>query len=156
MKTINEDAWIMQAAEEEANAFVSAGRLTGFTHAPDAISTEAYATRVSFAKFMELARLQLRLTKEQFSTKTNVPLSEIVCIEEDDAYQPSLRTIHMLAKFLKVSHMKLLALAGLAQAKDAGFNAAAVRFAAKSEPIRSLTKEEQEAFDEFVKFLSEQ
>lgn len=155
MKTTNEDAWIMQKAEEEGNASVSAGRMSGFAPTSDTLNTAAFATRVSFAKFMELARLRLRLTKEQFSTKTNVPLCDIVCIEEDDDYQPSLRTIHLLAQFLKVSHMKLLALAGLAQTKDEGFNEAAVRFAAKSEPIRTLTKEEQEAFDEFVKFLSE-
>ena len=60
----------------------------------------------------------------------------------------------MLAQFLKVSHEKLLTLAGLAQAKDAQFNAAAVRFAAMSEPIRELTPEEQEAFEEFARFLS--
>jgi hypothetical protein len=58
------------------------------------------------------------------------------------------------AQFLKVSHVKLLTLAGLAEARDSGFNDAAVRFAAKSEPIRKLTREEQEAFDEFARFLS--
>jgi hypothetical protein len=63
--------------------------------------------------------------------------------------------VHYLAQFLKVSHPKLLTLAGLARAKDAGFNDAAVKFAAKSEPIRKLTREEQDAFNEFVKVLSD-
>jgi DNA-binding XRE family transcriptional regulator len=103
---------------------------------------------------VQLGRLKLRLTKEQFATKTQIPLKELVCIEDDDQYTPTLRTVHMLAQFLKVSHVKLLTLAGLAQAKDAQFNDAAVRFAAMSEPIRQLTREEQEAFDEFAKFLS--
>jgi transcriptional regulator with XRE-family HTH domain len=155
MKLIEEDTWIMQMAEEEGNSFISAGRLPGSLQTPLTLTTETLATRISFAKFVEIARLRLNLSKEQFSVKTNVPLTDILCIEEDEGYQPSLRTIHLLAQFLKISHMKLLALAGLAQAKDAGFNEAALRFAAKSEPIRKLSREEQEAFDEFVKFLSE-
>jgi hypothetical protein len=81
-------------------------------------------------------------------------LKELVCIEDDDTFVPSLRTVHLLAQFLKVSHVKMLTLAGLATAKDAQFSDAAVRFAAKSEPIRQLSREEQEAFDEFVRFLS--
>jgi HTH-type transcriptional regulator, competence development regulator len=155
MKTIDEDAWIIQKADEEANAFVSVGVPSAFVDRPPALTPEAFATRVSFAKFVEFTRRRLRLTREQFSTRSKVPLEELVCIEEDDGFQTSPRTIYLLAEFLKISHMKLLALAGLAEAKDPGFNDAAVRFAAKSEPIRTLSREEQQALDEFVKFLSD-
>jgi HTH-type transcriptional regulator, competence development regulator len=119
------------------------------------VGTDALAARVSFERFVELARLKLRLSKEQFATKARIPLEELVCIEEDDGFTPTLRTVHYLAQFLKVSHPKLLSLACLASMKDVGFNSAAVKFAAKSEPIRQLTREEQEAFDEFVKVLSD-
>jgi transcriptional regulator with XRE-family HTH domain len=156
MRTMEEDRWIKQKAEEEDGAFVAAGHI-GFSpmETGTATPTDVVAARVSFARFIELARLTLRLSKEQFAVKARVPLEELICIEEDDAYTPTLRTVHYLAQFLKVSHPKLLTLAGLARAKDAGFNDAAVKFAAKSEPIRKLTREEQDAFNEFVKVLSD-
>jgi hypothetical protein len=156
MRTLEEDRWIKRKAEEEDGAFVAAGHI-GFSPMETVAgsSSDVVAARVSFARFIQLARLTLKLSKEQFAVKARVPLEELVCIEEDDAYTPSLRTVHYLAQFLKVSHPKLLTLAGLARAKDAGFNDAAVKFAAKSEPIRKLTREEQDAFNEFVKVLSD-
>ncbi|HKV81440.1 MAG TPA: helix-turn-helix transcriptional regulator [Candidatus Sulfotelmatobacter sp.] len=154
MRTPDEDAWIRQKAAEEDGAFISAGCMPFPAEPLPLVTSDALAARLSFSRFVQFARLKLRLNKEQFAGKTQIPLKELVCIEDNDQYTPSLRTVHMLAQFLKVSHVKLLTLAGLAQAKDAVFNDAAVRFAAKSEPIRQLTREEQEAFDEFAKFLS--
>ena len=154
MRTIDEDAWIEQKAMEEDGAFVAAGCIALTPEPAAALSSDALAARLSFSRFVQLARLKLRLTKEQFAGKAQIPLKEVVCIEDDDQYTPTLRTVHMLSQFLKVSHQKLLTLAGLAQAKDAGINDAAVCFAAHSESIRMLTREEQEAFDEFAKFLS--
>ena len=154
MRMIDEDAWIEQKAAEEDGAFISAGCMMLPAEPHPVVTSDVLAARLSLSRFVQLARLKLRLSKEQFAGKAQIPLKEIVCIEDDDQYTPTLRTVHMLAQFLKVSHVKLLTLAGLAQAKDAGFNDAAVRFAAKSEPIRPLTPEEQEAFDEFAKFLS--
>jgi DNA-binding XRE family transcriptional regulator len=150
----DEDAWIRQKAAEEDGALISAGCMMIPTEPLPAVTSDTLAARLSLSKFVQLARLKLRLNKEQFASKTQIPLKELVCIEDDDQYTPTLRTVHMLAQFLKVSHVKLLTLAGLAQARDAQFNDAAVRFAAKSEPIRQLTREEQEAFDEFARFLS--
>ena len=155
MRTPEEDAWITQKAAEEDGALVLAGsiRMPAVETMP-AVTSEVLAARLSFARFVQFGRLRLGLSMEQFAGKTQIPLNELVCIEDDDKFTPSLRTIHMLAQFLKVSHVKLLTLAGLAEARDSGFNDAAVRFAAKSEPIRKLTREEQEAFDEFARFLS--
>jgi HTH-type transcriptional regulator, competence development regulator len=156
MRRIEEDTWITQKAAEEDGAFIAAGHIgIPQIESTAVLTTDALAARVSFARFVELARLKLRLSKEQFAVKARIPLEELVCIEADDVFTPTLRTVHYLAQFLKVSHPKLLSLAGLAHTKDAGFNSAAVKFAAKSEPIRQLTKEEQEAFDEFVKVLSD-
>lgn len=156
MNRAQEDAWIRQKAEEEGAAFVAAGSVARLPAVPAAeLSAETLAARLSFAKFVEHARLKLKLTKPEFAAKARIPLEELVCIEEDDAFTPKLRTVHQLAQFLKVSQVKLLTLAGLAQANDSSFYQAPVRYAAMSEPIRSLSREEREAFDEFVKFLSE-
>jgi|SRR5665213_1415895 len=153
MRTTEEDIWIKQKAEEEDGAFIAAGCI-GI--APiETVTTDTLAARLSLSRFIELARLSLKLSKEQFAAKARIPLDELICIEEDDVYTPTLRTVHYLAQFLKVSHPKLLTMAGLAQSKDSGFNDAAIKFAAKSEPIRQLTREEQDAFNEFVKVLSD-
>jgi transcriptional regulator with XRE-family HTH domain len=156
MRTPEEDAWITQKAAEEDGALVLAGhiRMSAPLEVVPAVTSDVLAARLSFSRFVQFARLSLRLSKEQFADKIQIPLKELVCIEDDDKFTPSLRTVHMLAQFLKVSHVKLLTLAGLAEAKDAQFNAAAVRFAAKSESIRKLTREEKEAFDEFARFMS--
>jgi transcriptional regulator with XRE-family HTH domain len=154
MRTPEEDAWITQKAAEEDGALVLAGCISMPVVEAMPVTSQVLAARLSFSKFVQFARLRLKLSKEQFASKIQIPLNELVCIEDDDQFTPTLRTVHMLAQFLKVSHVKLLTLAGLAEAKDAQFNDAAVRFAAKSEPIRKLTREEQEAFDEFARFLS--
>ncbi len=154
MRTPEEDAWITQKAFEEDGALVLAGCVSIPVVEARQVTSQVLAARLSFSKFIQFARLRLKLSKEQFASKIQIPLNELVCIEDDDKFTPTLRTVHMLAQFLKVSHVKLLTLAGLAEAKDAQFNDAAVRFAAKSEPIRKLTREEQEAFDEFARFLS--
>ncbi len=154
MKILDEDTWITQKAAEEDGASVLAGCIRMTSPEPLLATSDVLTARLSFSKFVHLARLKLALTKEQFANKAKIPLKELVCVEDDDQFTPTPRTVHMLAQFLKVSHEKLLTLAGLAQAKDAQFNAAAVRFAAMSEPIRELAPEEQEAFEEFAKFLS--
>lgn len=154
MRMVDEDTWIRQKAAEEDGAFVSAGCMMIQPEPLPAATSDTLAARLSLSRFVQLGRLKLQLSKEQFASKTQIPLTELVCIEDDDQYTPTLRTVHMLAQFMKVSHVKLLTLAGLAQARDAQFNDAAVRFAAKSETIRQLTREEQEAFDEFARFLS--
>ena len=48
-----------------------------------------------------------------------------------------------------------MALAGLLKVKDAQFQQQAVRFAARSEPVEKLSKEEHRALEEYVKFLCE-
>jgi hypothetical protein len=48
-----------------------------------------------------------------------------------------------------------MALAGLLRVKDAQFQNAALKFAARSEPVKKLSQEEHSALEEYVKFLCE-
>jgi hypothetical protein len=50
---------------------------------------------------------------------------------------------------------KLFVVSGLKFSTDQRFNNQAVRFAARSEAVDKLNKEEQQALQEFVKYLSE-
>jgi hypothetical protein len=87
--------------------------------------------------------------------KIDVDLAELLKIETDDHYTPAIHTVHQIAEFLKIPEKKLMALAGLLRVKDAQFQNAALKFAARSEPVEKLSQEEQSALEEYVKFLSE-
>src|ERR1700722_17643227 len=100
MITLDEDAWIRQKAAEEDGAFVSAACIMVPTQPLPAAPSDTLAARLSLSRFVQLARLKLRLTKEQFAGKAQIPLKELVCIEDDDQYTPTLRNVHMLAQFL--------------------------------------------------------
>jgi transcriptional regulator with XRE-family HTH domain len=115
----------------------------------------AELTRTAFIRLLELTRLERGLTHEQFASKANVDVAELVSLETKPDYMPTPRTIFKLAGFLNVPTKRLMALAGLVQLKDAEFDDAAVRFAANSGPVEKLSSEEHKALREYVKFLCE-
>jgi hypothetical protein len=63
--------------------------------------------------------------------------------------------VHKIAAFFKVPEQKLMALAGLLQVKDAQFQSAALKFAARSAPVEKLSREEHSDLEEILKFLCE-
>jgi HTH-type transcriptional regulator, competence development regulator len=79
----------------------------------------------------------------------------LVALERNEEVQPSSRTVYQTAQALKLPANKLMELAGLTDARDEGLGRAALRFAARSEPTARLSKEEREAFEEFVRVLVE-
>ena len=108
------------------------------------------------SRLVELARRRLGYSIEKLSTVARVDLAELVRIEDDDEYQPSVRTVYQLASTLKLPAEKLLELAGLVEARAGkGLSDAAVLFAARSETNAKLTRSEKDALDEFVKVLVE-
>ena len=67
-------------------------------------------------------------------------LVELFKIETEEHHKPAIRTVHQIAGFLQIPEKKLLALAGLLQVKDAQFQNAALKFAARSAPVEKLTR----------------
>jgi transcriptional regulator with XRE-family HTH domain len=110
--------------------------------------------RQSLGKFIELSRRQMRLSVEQFAQKADVDLAELLAIEKAEEVTPGPRTICQLATILRTRVEPLMELAGLVVQKSVGLTETAVRFAARSEPMDALTKEEEEALNWFVKELS--
>jgi len=107
-------------------------------------------------RLIELTRRKLGFTIEKLSETARVDLADLVRIEDDDAFQPSVRTIYQIAKTLKLPPERLLELAGLVKSSpDENLNEAAVLFAARSETNAKLTRAEKDALDEFVKVLVE-
>jgi transcriptional regulator with XRE-family HTH domain len=154
MKMNNDKAWLTKKAEQEDGCFVSVGGLV------DAIDQAEPASNVvpikhAFVRFLQLARRERKLSLDQFADKVDVDLVELLKIEADENYTPSLRTVHQIAGFLSIPEQKLMALAGLLRVKDAQFQNAAMKFAARSESVEKLSREEHSALEEYVKFLCE-
>jgi transcriptional regulator with XRE-family HTH domain len=162
--------WALEQAKHEPDAGVTsvgglAHRLSGLesvsgparqpeSEGSSSLVMSADSKRQSLGKFIELSRRRMRLSVEQFAQKADVDLAELLAIEKAEDIAPEPRTIYQLAGVLRISVEPLLELAGLVVQKSAGLTETAVRFAARSEPMDALTKEEEEALNWFVKELS--
>jgi transcriptional regulator with XRE-family HTH domain len=146
--------WLKRMAMLEDEEIVSVGgwvtdlARAGFPNRP------SQPTRPAFRRLLKLARRERHLTMEAFARGAGIDLAELVSIEQDEESMPARDTISRIARFLDLPAEKLLALAGLAAIPDEQFSEVAARFAARSEPVQPLTREENEALAEFVGFLS--
>jgi hypothetical protein len=82
-------------------------------------------------------------------------ITELIEIERNLHYTPEPRTVYQLAKTLELPSERMLELSGNLVVCDSSLGQEAVRFAARSESVEKLSKDEQRALEEFVKFLSE-
>ncbi|MBI3682520.1 MAG: helix-turn-helix transcriptional regulator [Acidobacteria bacterium] len=155
MKMNTDKAWLLKKAEQEDGCFVSVGGLVDALEQSEPPSGNVIPMRQAFMRFVQLARRERRLSLEQFAEKVDVDLVELFKIETEERYKPAIRTVHKIAGFLQIPEKKLLALAGLLQVKDAQFQTAALKFAARSAPVEKLTREEHSDLEEIVKFLCE-
>jgi transcriptional regulator with XRE-family HTH domain len=160
MKFERSKDWWMARARREGDAVIGAG-LLAFDPKPDerpsGVRTAAVEeTRIAFGKFVNLMRRRRGFSMEQLAQAADLDASELLVIEDDVHHVPEPRTVFKLAETFEVSQRRLMQLAGLAAANDAGFRREAVRFAARSESVQKLTPEESSALEAFVTVLSEQ
>ncbi|TAJ85326.1 MAG: XRE family transcriptional regulator [Reyranella sp.] len=149
----------MAQARREGGAVIGAG-LLAFDPVPEehgsgAQSAAAEETRIAFGKFVNLMRRRRGFSIEQLAQAADLDASELLVIEDHNHYVPEPRTIFKLAETFEVSQRRLMQLAGLTAANDAGFRQEAVRFAARSESVQKLTLEESSALEAFVAVLSD-
>jgi DNA-binding XRE family transcriptional regulator len=120
-----------------------------------AVQPAVEETRIAFGRFVSLMRRRRALSIEKLAETAELDVGEIVSIEDDLHYTPEPRTVFRLAQTFDVPQQRLMQLAGLASANDARFRQEAVRFAARSESVQKLTKEENAALEAFVAVLSQ-
>jgi len=154
--TRSKEWWIDKAVrEQERTIAAGAGDLPG-AHASTAISESAPGeNRIAFGRFVSLMRRNRRLTVEELAEKAELDASELLIIEDDVHALPEPRTVFHLAQFFEVPQSRLMQLAGLTMASDSRLTQEAVRFAARSESIDALTREQRAALEAFVAVLSE-
>lgn len=160
MKLERSKDWWMTRARREGDAVIGAG-LLAFDPAPDerpsgAQTVAVEETRIAFGKFVNLMRRRRGFSMEELAQVADLDASELLVIEDDLHYVPAPRTVFKLAEAFEVSQQRMMQLAGLAVANDAGFRQEAVRFAARSESVQKLTPEESSALEVFIAVLSKQ
>jgi len=109
--------------------------------------------RFSFQLLVRNLRKSKGLTVEQLAEKTGIEKGELLAMERAEAYRPTRLTLHRIAQFYAISTSRLAALAGAAKEIPEDIRQIASSFAAKSESLARLSKDEKEMLDEFVKFL---
>jgi len=155
--------WLMKRAAGEEMADVSAGffnfgmleKNAGQRGTPPNLPQEQESSRFAFGKLIKLWRRKKGLRMDQLAEKARIDLAELVEIENKTDFIPEVRTVYQLAKVLELPNERLLQLSGNTVNRDASLGQEAVKFAALSESVEKLNKDEQRALKEFVKFLSE-
>jgi len=152
--------WYQEAGANEKYLSVTAGVFS--LEAPLAAASQYKQTPeqkesapLPFAKFINLQRRARQLTMEALAEEADIDLLELYSIEHEPEFHPEPRTVFQLAETLKLPQDKLFQLSGLTVATNSRFREEAIRFAARSEPLDSLSPVEYEALCEFVKYLSE-
>ena len=157
--------WLEKRAAAEEGHEVSTGRmdLEGLLAERRVIeqsstpntSIDIEAPRTAFGRLLNVWRRKKGIRLDQLAEQADVDLAELVTIEQDVRYIPEARTVYQLAKTLGVPTERLLQLSGNVVVRDSHLGEEAVRFAARADSVEKLSKDEQRALEEFVKYLSE-
>ena len=156
--------WLAKRAKLEEKQDVSAGMLNlnalqSVTPAtktgPPAVTTEPDNSNPAFGRLINLWRRNKGFRIDELAQKARVDVTELIEIERNIHYTAEPRTVFQLAKTFGIPEDKMLQLSGNLTVRDSSLGQEAVRFAARSESVEKLSKEEQRALEEFVKFLSE-
>ena len=101
-----------------------------------------------------MLRRRERLSIDELAQNARVDASELRRIELDPVFDPNPRTIFQLAQYFKLPERSLVVLSGAVRVDD-NVREEAVRFAASSDHISGLTREQRKHLNQFVKFLRE-
>lgn len=111
---------------------------------------------VAFGLLVKLSRRAKRLSVEELAEKISVEADELEHIEREPEFRARPRTISKVANFFDLPVAEVMKLAGAAVSNDESFNTNALKFAAHSDDMAALSREEQEALKSFVRYLRDQ
>ena len=154
-----DDAWLQRmAAAEERCPSISVGGLAVdlglYPRRPARSDLANVNAATALAKLVELWRRQQRLTVEEFAKRSNLTEAEVVGIESGE-FVPEPRALFQVSQVIPVSYDKLMHVAGHVRQPDERLSNGAVRFAARSESMEKLTRQEEEALHDFVNLLAQ-
>ncbi|TAM79795.1 MAG: XRE family transcriptional regulator [Acidobacteria bacterium] len=154
--------WFRRRAALDDKAEVSAGTLDlnrlPATRSSNVVSMQGAVNEnpsPAFGLLVNLRRRKKGLRIEALAKAARIDVTELIEIERNLNYVPEPRTVYQLANALQLPSDRMLELSGNLTVRDSSLGQEAVRFAARSESVEKLSKEESRALEEFVKFLSE-
>lgn len=109
----------------------------------------------AFGVFIRMLRRQSSLTITALSTKARIAEEELRKIETDPHHKAGPRTVHLLAEFFDIDPKRMMKLSGAMITANDDMRHQALRFAAKSADLSTLSSEEMETLNEFVKYVNE-
>ncbi len=109
----------------------------------------------AFGVLVRQLRRQKQWTLDELAKQARVDVEDLRQIERDPHHRPRPRVVHQLATVFGVPERSLMKLSGATITKDHDFEEEAMRFAAKSDDMSKLSREEQRALNDYVKYLVE-
>lgn len=108
---------------------------------------------IAFGLLLRLERRNRQLTVSALAKNLDVDEDEIRSIEHDPRYKARPRTILGIAKHFGLPTKEVMKLAGAAASNDERFTEKAMLFAAHSDDLGGLSKEERLLLKSFIQFL---
>jgi transcriptional regulator with XRE-family HTH domain len=165
MKMLISPDWLRRKIESDPDVDTDAGPSIGLMESAgmfgptEAVSTdEAKVLRVvqAFSLLVRQLRRQHQWTIEELAKRALVDVEDLRQIERDPHYRPQPRVVHQLSTVYGVPEHPLMKLSGATVNADHDFEEKAMRFAAKSDDVSQLSDQEQQALNEYVKYLVEE
>ena len=109
--------------------------------------------RRAFRQALRYLRRARGLTVAELARSTGLDPGELEAAEQTPGYKPTPLTLHKLSSFYELPEPRLAILAGAFRDVPEALATSASSFAAQSESLAQLTKEERAALDEFIRVL---
>jgi transcriptional regulator with XRE-family HTH domain len=109
--------------------------------------------QAAFGELVELRRRERGMSVQALAETADVELPELLTLEGGLATTPAPRTVFMLAQALHLPVSSLLALAGLAEARDPNLHEAAMRFLARERPSATLSEQDEAALKQLLRIV---
>jgi HTH-type transcriptional regulator, competence development regulator len=155
MKFTFDKDWLQRNADQDDNLEIAAGSFS-FDQLPPVEANASGPTAVpAFGRLVNLCRRKQGWTIEDLATFARIDVTEAIRIEHETNYVPGPRTVYQLSTALGLPRERMLQLSGNMFVRDRGLGEQAVRFAARSESVEKLNRQEHLALEEFVKYLNE-
>jgi len=111
--------------------------------------------RVALGVLVRQLRLKEGLSIAELAERAHLSEEDLRRVEHDPHYTARPRLIYQLSYYFKVPLSTLSQMSGATHAVDRRLYNAAVKYAAHSDDVSTLTKEERETLDGFVGMLNE-
>jgi HTH-type transcriptional regulator, competence development regulator len=155
MKFSFDKEWLQKHADSDQDLEIAAGSFSLDQLARTTGERAGSPQVVAFGRLINLSRRKRGWTIEDLAASARIDASEAIRIEHDSAYIPGPRTVYQLSTALGLPRDRMLQLSGNMLLRDRHLGEQAVKFAARSESVEKLSRQEHQALEEFVKYLNE-